>query len=330
MKRLALAVAGLSVSACSELPLSYLDSDAPIGGRLANLGWGLLAISVVVVVIITILVLAASLRRTRATNVDELAVRRDGGGMNWIYVGVSISTVALIASAIWTLLTLRAVAEPSQAAPMTIEVHAHQWWWGAVYRASRPDLEFTTANELHIPVDVPVRVALRSDDVIHSFWVPKLAGKTDVIPGQDNSTWIEATRPGVYRGQCAEYCGVEHALMSFRVVAEPLEKFNAWRQRQLAGMQVRSPLATKGEQLFAAHCSACHAIHGTEAGGTYGPDLTNLGERSTLAAGVLTNTPENLAYWIGHAQEVKPGTRMPEVPLPHSEVREIVAYLEGR
>jgi cytochrome c oxidase subunit 2 len=325
-----LLIVPLLTAGCSALPLSYLDADSPIGGRLAQLGWGLLAISVLVVVIIAALLVAAIARRRSSADGDALAVRRDAGGMQWIYIGVSISTLALVASVIWTLLTLKAVAEPAKAAPMTIEIRARQWWWDAIYRAPRPDQEFSTANEIHIPIGVPVRIELRSDDVIHSFWVPKLAGKTDVIPGQANRMWIEAQKPGIYRGQCAEYCGVEHALMSFRVIADPLPEFAAWRSRQLRGTQVRDGAAAAGSRVFAEHCSACHAIHGTAFGGAYGPDLTNLGERRTLAAGTLDNNPDNLRRWIAHAQEVKPGARMPDVPLAPDEIGPLVAYLEGR
>jgi cytochrome c oxidase subunit 2 len=315
---------------CSALPLSYLDADSPIGGKLAQLGWGLLAIAVIVIVIIAILLVWAIARGRSSPDGDALAVRRDAGGMRWIYIGVSISTVALVASVIWTLLTLRAVAEPAKSAPMTIEIRARQWWWDAIYRAPRPDHEFSTANEIHIPVGVPVRIELRSDDVIHSFWVPKLAGKTDVIPGQANRMWIEAQKPGIYRGQCTEYCGLEHALMGLRVIADPPAEFAAWRTRQLRGTQIRDGVAAAGARVFAEHCSACHAIHGTGFGGGYGPDLTNLGERRTLAAGTLDNTTDNLRRWIAHAQEVKPGARMPDVPLAPNDVGPLVAYLEGR
>lgn len=318
-----------ALSGCSALPLSYLDSDAPIGGRIAQLGWGLLAISCAVVIIITVLVVIASRRGTRAVDPKQLAVRRDAGGMRWIYIGVGISSVVLAISAIWTLLTLRAVAQPSGAtAPLTIGINAHQWWWEADYRPGDPTDHFATANEIHIPVGVPVRIELRSSDVIHSFWVPKLAGKTDVIPGRVNSMWIEADKPGVYRGQCAEYCGTEHALMSFRVIAEPIGRFKQWQQAQLAGASLQTAAAQQGYPIFAAHCSACHAVRGTSSGGIYGPDLTDLGERQTLAAGVLQNNPKELAYWIRHAQEAKPGARMPDVPVADNELKPLVTFLE--
>ncbi|WP_167737540.1 cytochrome c oxidase subunit II [Sphingomonas parva] len=257
-------------------------------------------------------------------------MRRDAGGMRWIYIGVSVSTVALIASAIWTLLTLRAVAQPGGGVtPLAISVTGHQWWWEATYPGAEPDGTFRTASEIHIPTNVPVRLELRADDVIHSFWVPKLAGKTDVIPGRVNSMWIEARTPGVYRGQCMEYCGVEHALMAFRVVAEPPAQFAAWRRRQLAGASTGASIAP-GYRVFARRCSACHAIRGTESGGIYGPDLTNLSGRATLASGTLPNTPANLARWIAHPQAVKPGARMPDIDLPPGEMQPLVAYLETR
>lgn len=319
-----------ALSGCSSLPLSYLDSDAPVGGRLAQLGWGLLIISVLVVVIIAVLLVSAIGRGRRTIDNDGLAVRRDGGGMQWIYVGVGISSVVLAISVIWTLFTLKAVAQPAGAvAPLTIGIQAHQWWWQAEYRPGGPEGNFSTANEIHVPVGVPVRLELRSADVIHSFWVPKLAGKTDVIPGRVNSMWIEAKDPGIYRGQCAEYCGAEHAMMAFRVVAEPINRFRAWQDVEMRGKPLQSTVAP-GYAVFAAHCGSCHAIRGTDSGGVYGPDLTNLGNRQTLAAGMLKNDPQDLAYWIRHAQEVKPGARMPDVPLSDDELKNVVNYLEAR
>lgn len=321
----------LLLCGCSSLPLSYLDATSPIGGRLAQLGWGLLIISVLVMIIITTLVIWGTYRGRQVASTDGLAVRRDGGGMQWIYIGVGISSVVLAASVIWTLLTLKAVAQPSDpAAPLTIGIEAHQWWWQADYRPSESQGNFTTANEIHIPVGVPVRIELRSADVIHSFWVPKLAGKTDVIPGRVNSMWIEAKTPGIYRGQCAEYCGVEHALMAFDVIAEPVDRFKAWEAREITGRPTLTPAAAQGFAVFDAHCAACHEIRGTSAGGVYGPDLTNLGERNTLAAGMIKNNPQNLTYWIRHTQDVKPGARMPEVPLSDDEMKALVTYLEAR
>lgn len=329
--RLALAGPAVLLCGCASLPLSYLDSTAPVGGRLAQLGWGMLIISILVVVIITILVLAGIRRGRRRLDESDLAVRRDGGGMQWIYVGVGLSSVVLAISVIWTLLTLRAVAQPSDPeTPLTIGINAHQWWWEADYRPSRSADHFATANEIHIPVGVPVRVELRSADVIHSFWVPKLAGKTDVIPGRVNSMWMEANEPGIYRGQCAEYCGAEHAKMAFLVVAEPLDRFRQWEVLELSGKPLQHGVPAPGYAVFAAHCSACHAVRGTSSGGLYGPDLTNLKDRRTLAAGVLQNNKRNLAYWIRHAQDVKPGARMPEVPLSDDEMKQLVAYLEAR
>lgn len=333
MKARSFGLVGLAImsSGCSSLPLSYLDSKAPVGGRLAELGWGLLVISLLVVIIIAVLLVAAIQRGAQTIDMSELAVRRDAGGMQWIYIGVAISSVVLAASVIWTLLTLRAVAQPANLkAPLTIGVDAHQWWWQADYHPGGPDGNFTTANEIHIPVGVPVRLELRSADVIHSFWVPKLAGKTDVIPGRVNSMWIEANEPGVFRGQCAEYCGVQHAKMAFQVVAEPLASFKNWEARQLAGRALASGPARQGFAVFDAHCAACHAIRGTSAGGVYGPNLTDIGNRRTLAAGMIPNNPKNLAYWVRHAQEVKPGAQMPDVPLSDDEMKSLVNYLEAR
>ena len=220
---------------CAPAPLSYLDSTSPIGGRLAQLGWGLLIISVLVMIIITALVLAGVWRARRWIGEDGLAVRRDGGGMQWIYIGVGISSLVLAASVIWTLLTLRAVAQPDDAsAPLTIGIQAHQWWWQADYRPGGAEGNFTTANEIHIPVGVPVRFELRSADVIHSFWVPKLAGKTDVMPGRTNHMWFKADEVGTYSAQCAEFCGLSHAVMRFQVKVVTRSEYDAYVQGLVA------------------------------------------------------------------------------------------------
>jgi cytochrome c oxidase subunit 2 len=256
-------------------------------------------------------------------------VGRDVGGLGILYAGTAISTIVLFACAIWTLSTLAQVARPPAPPAFTIEVTAHQWWWNLRYLATEPERIFTTANEIHIPVGQPVRFVLHSDDVIHSFWIPRLAGKTDIVPGQANETWLEADRAGIYRGQCGEYCGLQHAHMSLVVVADPPADFARWWEAQLAEAAAPASAATEqGRGIFLQRCAACHTVRGDDAGGLLGPDLTHLMSRSTLAAGTLPNNPATLMGWIADAQALKPGSRMPALMLPGSELAAVAGYVQ--
>jgi cytochrome c oxidase subunit 2 len=220
-----------------------------------------------------------------------------------------------------------ASAPPAGEEVLPIQVTGHQWWWTFAY----PTLGVVTANELHVPIGRAVQVHLRSADVIHSFWVPRLAGKMDVIPNQENRMWFKADRPGIYFGQCAEFCGVSHAHMGFRVVAQTAADFAAWVQTQQQPAPVPTdPPAVHGAQLFLQRgCLACHTISGTPAQGTVGPNLTHVGSRQTLAAGVLANTPDNLARWLRDPQAVKPASLMPNLALDDASIGALVAYLHG-
>jgi cytochrome c oxidase subunit 2 len=248
--------------------------------------------------------------------------------MAWIYTGLGLTVAVLVVCAVWTMFTIAAIAMPAKTI-MTLKVTASQWWWAVQYDSAQPAQIFSVANEIHIPVGQPIRVELSSPDVIHSFWIPQLGGKMDVIPGQSNVTWLQADQPGVYRGQCGEFCGAQHAHMAMRVVADAPPIFAAWKAGQLrAAVPPATPAAQAGQQAFRAHCAACHAIRGANAGGILGPDLTHLMSRQTIAAGLLTNTPGNLSAWIADSQSLKPGTRMPGMVLPARELTAIVAYLE--
>ena len=210
---------------------------------------------------------------------------------------------------------------------LEIKVVAHQWWWEFDY----PD-GAKASNELHIPVNRPIRLSLESPDVIHSFWVPQLGGKRDVVPGQINELTFIATVVGMYPGQCAEFCGLSHANMRFRTFVDSPDDFAKWDRAQLAG-PVAPPasdqLASDGAKVFAdSPCTTCHMIQGISKG-YIGPDLTHFGSRTTLAAGVLKNTPENVAKWIEDPQEIKPGANMPPLLLPGPKLDALVAYLES-
>lgn len=321
----------LPARALAEAPMAYFHTVGPAADPITRLGWGLGVVSIAVVVIIAVLLLVGIFRRRRQLPEDrseQLAVRRDAGGMQWIYIGVGVSTIVLIACMIWTLVTIGLVKSPAVAPVLTIQITASQWWWSLRYANSQAQRTFITANEIHIPVGQPVRFELSSADVIHSFWVPKLAGKMDIIPGQTNVTWLQANRPGVYRGQCAVFCGAQHAHMAFVVVAQTPQDFAAWLDAQLKDAPVPvSGTALAGAQVFQAHCAACHTVRGSNAAGLVGPDLTHLMARRSLAAGLLPNTPGNLAGWISHPQGLKPGSDMPNQTLSGLELANVMAYL---
>jgi cytochrome c oxidase subunit II len=317
-----------------DAPLNYLTGAGLRAYPVVWLTWGMLAISVIVVLVIAYLLVAGLTRRRPAVPPESAAsppVRRPSSGLEWIYVGVGVSTVVLLGSAVWTMYTLAAVGPVPADAKHTIEVTAHQWWWEARYLSDQPSHIFTTANELHIPVGERVLVLLKSSDVIHSFWVPALSGKTDAIPGQTNRTWLQADKAGVYTGQCTEYCGKQHAHMGLRVIADPPQKYDQWVANQLASAQkpAAGSEAAEGEQVFETRCGGCHRVRGTLAGGALGPDLTHLMTRKTIAAGSLRNTPARLSAWIADPQHIKPGTQMPSVDLSGPDLQALRTYLES-
>jgi cytochrome c oxidase subunit 2 len=208
-------------------------------------------------------------------------------------------------------------------------VRGYQWWWEVTYGDAQPARVFTTANEIHVPVGRRVSIELAAADVIHSFWVPNLAGKQDLISGRDNQIAFTADRAGIYRGQCAEFCGLQHAHMGLLVVAQSPDEFDVWRNAQLASATAPGDAEQQGGErvVTGKACAACHTIRGTAAAGTLGPDLTHLASRSYIAAGVLPMTRGSLAAWIADPQTIKPGNNMPMVPLTADELRAASAYL---
>jgi cytochrome c oxidase subunit 2 len=216
---------------------------------------------------------------------------------------------------------------PPNSTTMTIDVIAHQWWWEVRY----PGTDAVTANEIHIPVGQRVNLVSTTADVIHSFWVPQLARKIDSVPGRQNRILLYASRPGSYRGQCAEFCGLQHAHMALFVVAQPAAAFRTWLTNMAAPAPVPATATGRaGERLFmASQCASCHTLRGTPAQATIGPDLTHVASRATLAAGTIPDNPAYLEAWIADPQAIKPGNRMPDLGLPGSEYAEIAAYLES-
>ncbi|GJH05654.1 cytochrome c oxidase subunit II [Paraburkholderia terrae] len=323
-----LSVPFVSPLAHADAPLEYfLHAAGPAATPTMHLGLGLTTMCVAVVAIIAVLLAGALVRRRPVA--APRALGKEEGGMGWIYIGVGVSTLALLASLFYTLVTLQAIAQPSLAPGLRITVTAYNWWWKIDYGDDPdPAHHLVTANEIHIPVGVPVRIALRSADVIHAFWVPRLAGKTQAIPGQVNTQWIQADAPGVYRGQCTQFCGSQHAHMAFDVVAQPQAEFDAWRDAQIS--QAASPedgQARAGQKIFLDRCAGCHTVRGSDAAGVQAPDLTHVGSRRQLAAGTLTNTPEHLLDWVQHAQQIKPESLMPSLTLNVQDVAALSAYL---
>jgi cytochrome c oxidase subunit 2 len=227
--------------------------------------------------------------------------------------------------------TGRAIASLGSPHAMTIAFVGHQWWWEVQYSDPVASNRITTANEIHIPVGEPVVLNLSSRDVIHSFWVPALHGKRDLLPGYETAFWIEAQYPGVYAGKCAEYCGEQHAHMAIQVLAEPRARFEEWlRQQRQPAPEPATDAERRGREVFLqAPCTQCHTIRGTSAGATVAPDLTHLATRLTLAAGTIPNTTGHLAGWVLDSQQVKPGNHMPPNGLKSEDLQALLAYLRS-
>jgi cytochrome c oxidase subunit 2 len=310
-------------------PLGYLDAAGNRADTILPLTWFTAIVSLLVCLVIALL-LWIGIRRRRATGeVSSVQVQRGGDGLRWISVGLMISAVPLLITLVWTMVALAKVSGPPQNPALTLDVTGHQWWWEVRYNSTHPSEIFTTANEIHIPVGAPVLVRLHGGDVIHSFWVPKLSGKTDAIPGQTNLSWIEARAPGRYRGACTEFCGSQHAHMAFEVVAEPREQYEQWRAAQLqAAPDPTTQPGIRGLAVVEYRCGLCHQVRGTRAGAVSAPDLTHVMSRSTLASGAIPNTPGNLAAWIQNAQAVKPNSLMPNQYLSGDQLSDVLAYLE--
>jgi cytochrome c oxidase subunit 2 len=227
----------------------------------------------------------------------------------------------------------RVIASIENASPPPATLHVtlvgHQWWWEVQY----PEYGFTTANEIHVPANLDGKTAtylkLQSMDVMHSFWIPQVAGKTNLIPNRDNFTWIDPKEPGVYLGNCAEYCGTQHANMLLRVIAQTPDDFKKWASEQQKDAQTGPQVAQERAAYESLSCMSCHTIKGTPSKGKFGPDLTHLMSRQTIAAGIVENTQKNLRDWVNDPQEVKPGCFMPSMKLTDPELNQVVSYLQS-
>jgi cytochrome c oxidase subunit 2 len=320
---LLIASAVTALAGCGDQSTLSPNSDA--ARDISNLWWGMLIGSAVILAIVLLLLTLGLLRR-RGT---EPAERRPVGGGTWVVAlgGLVVPVVVLVVLFIVTIGTLPTTSAAGKDTSLTIDVTGRQWFWDVDY----PDAHVRTANEIHIPVGTSVLVRVHSDDVIHSLWVPQLNRKIDVIPGRTNEVVWHADRTGTFRGQCAEFCGLQHAHMSLYVVVQPRAQFDTW----LAAAAKPEPLPAtaeleRGQQVFlGSACEYCHTIAGTNATGTVGPDLTHLASRLSLAAGTIPNTEGYLAGWILDPQHIKPENKMPATALSGSELQVLLAYLES-
>ena len=313
---------------------SIFDTAGTQAERIARLAWFLVIVSAVTYVLV-LAATAIAMRRARTRRMrEELADTRpetESRLARNTAIAAIATTLILLVYVTATARTGKAIAWPINARePLTVEVTGHQWWWQFRYRDTVSSNWLTTSNELHIPVGRPVRVILLSNDVIHSFWIPELHGKQDVIPGHRNTTYIQADRPGVWKARCAEFCGHQHAKMAFDVVAESPARFNQWYVSQLASAPPPTDSSAKhGYDVFTQRtCIMCHTINGTPAGSSVGPELTHIASRPSIAAGSLPNTRENLARWILNPQLIKPGVRMPPNALSRADMNALLDYLE--
>jgi cytochrome c oxidase subunit II len=246
-----------------------------------------------------------------------------------IIAGIAIPSLILVSLVGGSLILGREIASDPPDDSLQVRVTGHMWWWQVEYLDQQGNILATTANEMYVPIGRPVALSLQSADVIHSFWVPQLQGKTDMVPGRTNESWFTASEAGIYRGQCAEFCGVQHALMAFTVTAVSEQEFNSWLQNQSTSARVPdSASAQRGQTVFLRDCAQCHAVRGTSARGVLGPDLTHIASRYTLAAATLPNNRGHLAGWISDPQRIKPGNKMPRSQLSPQEQNDLLSYLE--
>ena len=310
------------------------DALSPTGIQAAhveNLWWLMFWVCTAAFVATMIALVAAVARARRAERHDESRVSPHGERRltQWVAGALAITSVLLGILFFASIFTDRALARMPLEDALHIELTGYQWWWEGKYDDPTPSNVFTTANELHIPVGRPVMMTLRASDVIHSLWIPNLAGKKDLIPGRINTLALRADAPGVYRAQCAEFCGWQHANMALFVVAESPADFQKWldAQRKPAA-EPTSDAMKHGRDVFEkGTCAMCHAIKGTNANAVRAPDLTHVASRRSLGAGVIPNTAEHRAAWVGNAQAIKPGTNMPPQPLPAADFDALLAYL---
>lgn len=306
-----------------------LDSAGPQAGQIERLWWMMFWVCTVVFVVVVALLCIAMARGHDGADKEDAAPEKKRRLARTVGAGVAVTAVILIVFLVASIQTGDAIHGIESPGARTISITGQQWWWEARYEDPAPSDIVTTANEIHIPVGEPVHLKLRSKDVIHSFWVPNLHGKKDLIPGEESSLWLQADRAGVFEGQCAEFCGMQHAHMRFLVIAQAPEEFQAWlEQQRLPAREPATPSAERGREVFlSSTCIMCHTIRGTPAGGKVAPDLTHLAGRRTLAAAAVPNTRGYLAGWILDPQRIKPGNHMPPNGIASEDLQALLDYL---
>ncbi len=314
----------LAVAGC-DAPLSIFSRASDSARSVSYLAWFMIILSAIVFIGVMLLY-AFGVRRNRERNPADVDLSERGVG--WIVWGGAVMPgIVLLAVFVVGMAAMGRYPEPPPV--VTIHVTGHQWWWDVEYEFPNVSQHFRTANEIHIPLGRPARLVLTTADVIHSFWVPQLQGKLDLIPGDTNELRILPERTGVFAGTCAEFCGQQHAHMGIRVIVDDTTTFKQWAAQQLADAQPAAPAVAAGEQLFVGGpCAMCHTVRGTAANGQVAPDLTHVGSRLTIAAGTLPNTLGNLEGWIANAQAIKPGAKMPTLSAyTGPQLRAVAAYV---
>ena len=311
---------------------SIFDPASPQARAIAHLWWWMLGVGGAVWIIVVGAMLWATYAKSGERAPDGLwsAAPDTHRRMERVVMSAGFVTVLVLAGfLIFDFSVGHALGlHPSRA--LTIDIIGHQWWWEVQYDDPDPSKRITTANEIHVPTGETIQFKLRAADVIHSFWVPSLQGKRDLIPGYTTAQYFRADTAGVYRGQCAEFCGLQHAKMALYIIADPPEKFAAWKAAASAPHQPPTDsTALYGQRVFlSSGCAVCHSIAGTQAQSTVGPSLSHFKSRTTIAAGALANTQSNVTGWIVNPHAIKPGTIMPAYPLTGPQLTALVAYLE--
>lgn len=317
---------------------SVIDPVGPQSGKIAGLWWFFFWLLGAIFLVVMLATLRTLTRPNRGFNQEPLEQSHRPSAatekrMSRVVTGATVtSVVILFVLIIASVSTGKAVSElGGKGDGLTIQVTGVQWWWQITYQNRDASQIVTTANEIHIPVGRPVQIRGISNDVIHSFWVPNLHGKADFVPSRVNTEWIRADKPGTYRGQCAEFCGLQHAHMIIYVIAESPENFRAWYQNQLKpAVPPADPMTQRGQKVFMNNaCIYCHQISGTPASGQNGPDLTHFGSRLGIAANTLPNTPGNLGGWIVDPQSTKPGNHMATIAVNSEDLQPLISYLES-
>lgn len=338
--RLPALICAMSIAVFGDTPQSVVDPAGPQAHNIGKLWWLMFYVSSAIFILVMAFLTAAIIRARRraresgGTGKAELKppADRERRMRSAVVLATVVTVVILFVFLVDSFFVGRGMtAELARKNGITIEVTGHQWWWEVRYMNVDASSIFTTANEIHIPVGVPVSLSLRSSDVIHSFWAPNLTGKKDLIPGKSSTIWLQADRPGIYRAQCAEYCGLQHAHMALWIFAEPFDRYVAWQRNQIqSAVAPANASQQRGQEVFlSTTCVMCHAINGTAAGSNIGPNLTHVGSRSTIAAATMQNTREHMAQWITNSQRIKPGNRMPQNNLSPDDLQALLDYVQS-